>query len=60
MKVQELISHVFDSVVLYRREGEDYIDLFKGKSSEIPTRYLELEVGIIGAKRKNILDIEVR
>lgn len=59
MKINELIPTIYDKIILYRNIDDDYIDIFKGIPSEIPNNMLDLEIKIIGAKRKNILDIEV-
>lgn len=62
MKLKELIKVVYDQVVIYRQGDEtgEYEDIYKGEGYQIPRNILEMEVGIIGAKRKGILDIEVR
>lgn len=53
---------IYDDVIIYKQVDEfgKYEDVFKGVKSEIPVNILEMEVGVIGAKRKGILDIEVR
>lgn len=59
MKVCELASKTFDRIILYKRNGEDYVDIFKGLPGAIPDDMLRMEVSVFGSKRKGILDIEV-
>jgi len=63
MKIIDLENHVYDKIVIYRDnhksdEGE-FIDLYKGDFKKIPSEMLDLQVRIISAKRKGILDIQV-
>lgn len=65
MKLKEIKTKIYDDVCLYKRnelnqEYDCYKDLWKGKIQDVPDEFLEFYVGIIGAKRKGILDIELR
>lgn len=59
MQVKELKAVVFDKVVLYVSENNDYIDVYKGTVQDIPVSLLDKKVIVVGAKRKNILDIHI-
>lgn len=64
MKLGELLSVVaYDSVCLYYRneETEDptFEDVYEGSCMKIPPEYLDAEVKILGAKKKNVLDIQL-
>ena len=61
MKLQEISSLIFDDVCLYKKSADnDYEDLWRGNAQNIPREFLEYTVGIVGAKRKGIIDIELR
>lgn len=61
MELKDLISHIFDKIVIFRDNGNgEYINLYEGTTTEIPSEMLVLKVGIIGAIRKGVIDIEVR
>lgn len=61
MKLKEIKSLIFEDVCLYQTiDSGNYKDLWKGKAQDIPEELLDYSVGIIGSKRKGILDIELR
>lgn len=60
MKLSELITVIYDEVVIYtaKKNGEEYLDLYKGKTSNIPHDMLNMNVRSIGTIGKRI-DIKV-
>lgn len=66
MIVRQLKGYIFDKVNIYCESrithitNGDYIDLYKGSIHDAPDSILDLEVKIIGAQRKNVVDIEVK
>lgn len=64
MKLGELLSVVaYDSVCLYYRneeaEAPSFEDIYEGSCMKIPPEYLDAEVKILGAKEKDVLDIQL-
>jgi len=58
MKLKELKT--VDQVCIYVSCGEgEYKNKYKGPLANIPTELLEKEVLLIGAARKNLLDIKI-
>lgn len=61
MILYELKPVIVDDVCLYiESEDNNYQDLWKGKAINIPEKFLNYTIGVIGAKQKDILDIELR
>lgn len=62
MRVKDLQGVIFDSVCIYKEVSDmDFRDLYSGKSlSSVPSELLGREVKTVGAKRKGIVDIEIR
>lgn len=63
MTVRDLKTYVFDKVSIYSEShtiNGDFVDLYKGTIQEAPDSILDLEVELIGARRKNIIDIEIK
>lgn len=63
IQLKDLKCLIYDNVTLYKSDSDSqggYKDLFIGSVSDIPKELLDMKVAIIGAKRKNMLDIEVR
>lgn len=61
MELKELVQRIYDDITLYKSDFiGGYTDIYCGPVSDIPVELLDLQVGIIGAKKKNMLDIEVR
>ena len=61
MKISELIYFVYDKVFIYKEKGEgEFINLYIGGPPQVPKEFLEMEIKTIGAKRKGILDIQVK
>lgn len=59
MKVRYLVAFIFDNVSIYKRNKNGFDVLYEGIYSKIPNEFLDMEVRIIGAKGKGIVDIEV-
>lgn len=59
MIVKELISVVYDEVIIYKEKNDNFEDIYKGDKYNIPSNILEMKVKIVGAKRKGIVDIQV-
>ena len=59
MNVKELISVIFDDVIIYKAKDDDFEDIYKGDKDSIPSNILEMKVNIVGAKRKGVIDIQV-
>lgn len=61
MRLREIEAVIIDEVCLYIRvDDNNFNNLWKGKSKDIPEKFLDYTVVVIGAKQKNILDIELR
>lgn len=60
MKLQEIECIIYDDVCLYRKNIDDFKDLWQGKAQDIPKEFLDFTVESVGAKRRGILDIELR
>lgn len=60
MKLKKLKTVIFDDVSLYREIDSGYEDVWNGTPQNIPEEFLDYTVGSIGARRKGILDIEIR
>lgn len=60
MKLKKLKTVIFDNVSLYREIDSGYEDVWNGTLQNIPEEFLDYTVGIIGARRKGELDIELR
>lgn len=60
MSLLELAPFLGDKLILYKLADSRYIDIFKGFSSQIPQDILLMKVGVIGSRKKGLLDIEVR
>ena len=62
MKVRELVSCCYDTIIIYRNiddEMMEFEDLYKGKKENIPDDLLELEVRCFGAKKYDVIEIEI-
>ena len=64
MAIRELnmLCIVGDKVCLYEETSEEdivYKDLYQGDLMDVPEELLEKKIRVIGAKRKNIIDVEV-
>jgi len=60
MKVRDLKDYIWDKVVLYKSDTDDFVDIYKGYiDGDTSETVLDLEVRSIGAKRKGIVDIRV-
>lgn len=60
MKLKELATVVFEKVIIYKEVGEEFIDIYNGDISKIPTNILEMDVASVGSSRKNVLDIKIK
>jgi hypothetical protein len=59
IKVKDLIRVIVDKVTIYKANGEDFEDIYKGNINSIPAIILEMKVRLIAAKRKGVIDIQV-
>ena len=61
MKIKELACYAYDKVSIYEEKGEgEFTDIYNGDVAQVPKEFLEMEIKVIGAKRKGILDIQVK
>lgn len=59
MKVKDLVSRCYDTIIIYKSVNEDFEDLYKGKNENIPDDLLKLNVRCFGAKKAGVTEIEV-
>jgi hypothetical protein len=61
MKIKDLLQYVVDDICIYR-EVEDglYEGLYKGNAQNVPCDLLEMQVRLVGARKKLCLDIQVK
>lgn len=63
MKIKDIQKYLMDDVAIYQEAGNEcakYTDLYFGDAANIPENILDMELRVIGAKRKgSILDIQV-
>lgn len=62
MKIKEIISVIFDEVTIYKAKNEgveDFEDVYKGNTNNIPSNILEMNIRIIGVSKKGTIDIQV-
>jgi hypothetical protein len=59
LKVKELISVIFDKVIIYKSKNEDFEDIYKGNTNDIPQDILKMMVKAVGASKKGVVDIKV-
>lgn len=59
MKVRDLKGYIWDKVVFYKVEADDYADIYKGYINDTPENILDMEIGSIWAKRGGVIDIRV-
>lgn len=60
MKLKNIINVIHDDVCLYEQVGEcEFKDLYKGRAEDIPMELKEKEIFVIGAKKENMLDIQL-
>ncbi len=60
MKVINLKNYIWDKVVLYKSDTDDFVDIYKGYiDDDTPETVLDLEIKAIGAKRSGVVDIKV-
>ena len=57
MKLDNIKEIVMDKICLYTIDNME--DIWEGHIKNMPSKYLNLEIKIIGAKRKGIVDIGV-
>ncbi len=61
VKIKDLISLIFDDVIIYKQVNDgEYEDVYKGNRNTIPPYLLEMDVRIIGAAKKGVVDIQVK
>ena len=62
MKVKDLVSCCYDTIIIYRNiddEMMEFEDLYKGEKKNIPDELLRLDVRNFGAKKRGVIEIEV-
>ena len=62
MKVRDLITYIFDRVVIYQEDKEtidEWKYLYKGYINKADDSILELNVLIIGGNKNGVVEIEV-
>jgi hypothetical protein len=60
MKLRELRKYIVGPVVVYQEKSEvEFEDIYEGLLKNAPEELLRREVRVIGAKSRNVLDIEV-
>lgn len=64
MNVKDLIGVVEDNVQIYREvhygdDGFGYKNLFVGRLWDAPDRFMECEIRVLGADKKNFVGIEI-
>ena len=69
MKLKELLPYAMDNVCIYKdvtdtnnsdTDYPEYEDLYQGKLSDAPDELLDSELAVFGAKKKGMLDIQIR
>lgn len=69
MKLKELLPYVTDTVCIYKgvpdakiNEAEylEYENLYQGKLSGAPEELLNSDLVVLGAQKKDVLDIQIR
>lgn len=60
MILRDLLPHIVDDVCVYAEaEIGGYEDAFVGKLENAPSQLLDKKLRLIGAARKNMLDIQI-
>jgi len=59
MKIKDLVSVIFDKVIIYKATSDGFEDIYKGEMNSIPLNILEMNVKSIGASKKTVIDIKV-
>lgn len=59
MEIKDLISVIFDKVIIYKANSDGFEDIYKGEMNSIPLNILEMKVRSIGASKKAVIDIHV-
>ena len=60
MLLKDVQGVIADDVCLYVQKGEmEYEDVYKGRMCNVSEDLLMREVKVMGAKRKNLIDIEI-
>lgn len=54
-----MVKITIDKVTIYEANSGDFKDLYKGEVKDIPLDILEMNVKIIGASKKGVIDIQV-
>jgi len=58
VKIKELINVIVDKIIIYKADGDDFENIYAGTTDSIPANVLEMEVRLIGAARKGVVDIQ--
>jgi len=59
MTVKDVSQVSYDKVAIYKFKDDEFEDIYNGSFNDIPFEILNMEVKLIGAKRKNIIDIRI-
>ena len=60
MILRDLLSHIVDDICIYAQSDiGGYEDVFVGKLENAPSSLLDKKLRLIGAARKNMLDIQI-
>jgi len=59
MTIKELMSVVYDDVIIYKAVDEGFEDIYKGDRNSIPPNILAMNARAIGADKKGNIDIQV-
>lgn len=63
MQVRDIKNHIFDKVSIYKQKNDNWDeleDIYNGYMQEIPVELLDLNIHLIGAKRKGVVDISIK
>lgn len=64
MKIKDLLTIVVDDVCIYREillgdDDFDYENLYIGKLRDAPDELIECKIRVLGAKKKDFIEIEI-
>ena len=60
MTLRDLMMYIVDNICIYvQLDSGEYKELFIGELTKMPTSLLDKKVRLIGASKKNMLDIQI-
>lgn len=61
LKLKDILGYItYDKICLYyNADDEGFKDVYKGSTVKVPADLLNTRIDIIGAKEKNVLDIQL-